>query len=102
MMKKLTKSRIVILFLACAAVFSLSAAEKNKDIMSLYNQGLECQQDENYYLASQYFLEITAENPAFTDAWFKLSECSYKLGELNLALQYLENAEKKQGYYVPL
>ncbi len=93
-MKKLTKSRIAILFLSCAAVFSLSAAGKSKDIMSLYNQGIECQQNENYYLASQYFLEITAENPAFTDAWYKLSECSYKLGELNLALQYLENAEK--------
>ena len=100
-MKKLTKSRIVILFLSCAAVFSLTAQGKGQgksqnsgNLISLYNEAIELQQNENYYLASQYYLEITAENPAFSDAWYKLAECSYKLGEFELALQYLENAEK--------
>ena len=89
-MKKLTKSKIVILFLSCAVVFSLNATS----LISQYDKAVELQQNESYYLASQYYLEIVAENPAWSDAWYNLSECSYKLGEFDLALQYLENAEK--------
>ena len=73
----------------CAAGNSSSAS-----VLDKYNQGLEFQQDENYYAASQYYLEVVKDNPAFTDAWYKLAECSYKLGEFDLALQYLESAEK--------
>ena len=73
----------------CAAPASGQAS-----VLDKYNQGLEFQQDENYYAASQYYLEVVKDNPAFTDAWYKLAECSYKLGEFDLALQYLESAEK--------
>ena len=69
-------------------------AADSADVLEKYNQGIQYQADENYYTASQYYLEVTAQNPAFTDAWFKLAECSYKLGEFDLALQYLSNAEK--------
>ena len=64
------------------------------NILQKFNQGVSLQGDENYYTASQYYLEVVALNPAFTDAWYKLAECSYKLGEFDLALQYLESAEK--------
>ncbi|MBR4179453.1 MAG: tetratricopeptide repeat protein [Treponema sp.] len=73
----------------CAAPASGQAS-----VLDKYNLGLEFQQDENYYAASQYYLEVVKDNPAFTDAWYKLAECSYKLGEFDLALQYLESAEK--------
>ena len=63
-------------------------------VLEKYNLGVKAQGDESYYTASQYYLEVVAQNPAFTDAWYKLAECSYKLGEFDLALQYLENAEK--------
>ena len=89
-MKKLTKRKIVILFLSCAVVFSLNATS----LISQYDKAVELQQNENYYLASQYYLEIVAENPAWSDAWYNLSECSYKLGEFDLALQYLEKCRK--------
>lgn len=92
-MKKQTKNKIIISFLFCSVIFPLSAANK-KNLISLYNQAVECQQNENFYLASQFLLEIVTENPAYSDAWLKLSECSYKLGEFDLALQYLEKAEK--------
>ena len=85
-------------FVVITAVLLLSAsmygASSSAVLLEKYNLGLQYQQDENFYAASQYYLEVTAENPAFTEAWFKLAECSYKLGEFDLALQYIENAEK--------
>ena len=74
-------------------VFAASSAD-SATVREKYNQGIQFQQNENYYTASQYYLEVVAQNPAFTDAWYKLAECSYKLGEFDLALQYLESAEK--------
>jgi len=52
------------------------------------------EQNENWYDASLFYIEVVNENPAFTDAWFRLADCSYMLGEFDLALQYLEQAEK--------
>jgi tetratricopeptide (TPR) repeat protein len=90
--KKMMKSKKTLVLSVCllllpALVFGAGALDK-------YNLGMEAQQNENFYVASQYYLEVTAENPAFTDAWYKLAECSYKLGEFDLALNYLDNAEK--------
>ena len=80
-----------MLFRSCQA---LSGAGNSAAVLEKYNMGMKAQANESYYEASQYYLEVTVENPAFTDAWYKLAECSYKLGEFDLALQYLENAEK--------
>ena len=93
--KKMMKNKRTAVFAACLFVCSaLFAAGNSAAVLEKYNLGMEAQQNENYYTASQYYLEVTAENPAFTDAWYKLAECSYKLGEFDLALQYLDNAEK--------
>ena len=83
---------LVCMLLHGQTVFAASA--DSATILEKYNQGIAFQSDENYYTASQYYLEVVANNPAFTDAWYKLAECSYKLGEFDLAMQYLENAEK--------
>ncbi len=85
---------IVAAVLLAFVISPLCAAPASGSVLDKYNQGLEFQQDENYYAASQYYLEVVKDNPAFTDAWYKLAECSYKLGEFDLALQYLESAEK--------
>ena len=85
---------IVAAVLMAFVISPLCAAPASGSVLDKYNQGLEFQQDENYYAASQYYLEVVKDNPAFTDAWYKLAECSYKLGEFDLALQYLESAEK--------
>ena len=101
--KSLKKVILCAAVLSAAGLYPLSAAPGNgngalsadsADILDKYTQGMQYQSDENYYTASQYYLEITAQNPAFTDAWYRLAECSYKLGEFDLALQYLENAQK--------
>lgn len=85
---------ITVILIMNVSVFQGFAQSKGMSLLEKYDLGIEYQQDENYYLASQYYLEVVNENPAFTDAWYKLSECCYKLGEFDLALSYLENAEK--------
>ncbi len=83
---------VLFLFLVFSNVAPLYAQKKG-GILDLYEKGLSFQQDENFYLASQYYLEVVSQNPAFTEAWIKLADCSYKLGEFDLALDYIEKAE---------
>ena len=93
--KKMMKNKRIFIFAVCLfACQALSGAGNSVAVLEKYNMGMKAQSNESYYEASQYYLEVTVENPAFTDAWYKLAECSYKLGEFDLALQYLENAEK--------
>lgn len=92
-MKKMGGRGFIICFLIMLTAFPAFSAEK-KTAIEIYNQALEYENSENWYGASQYYIEVVNINPAFTDAWFHLADCSYKLGEFDLALQYLENAEK--------
>ena len=101
-MKEKTKNRrckgkvfaaVLVCFTIAQGLFAAPAAD-SATVLEKYNQGIKLQQDESYYTASQYYLEVVSANPAFTDAWYHLAECSYKLGEFDLALQYLESAEK--------
>ena len=93
--KKMMKNKKIVVFTVCLFISqALSGAGNSAAVLEKYNMGMKAQANESYYEASQYYLEVTVENPAFTDAWYKLAECSYKLGEFDLALQYLENAEK--------
>lgn len=80
---------LVVVFLCGVCLFAEQAS-----VLDLYKKGRDLQADENYFQASQYYLEVVNANPAFSQVWFNLAECSYKLGEFNLAFQYLENAEK--------
>ena len=93
MSKKLAGVLIALIFVSAAGSSSLFAAE-SKNILKLYNEAVELQNEENYYTASQYYIEVVNSNPAFSDAWFRLADCSYHLGEFDLAFQYLESAEK--------
>ena len=88
----MNKKTVVFLTLLLAA--SLIYAQKAKTPRELYNQAFEYESEENWYDASQYYLEVVKENPAYSDAWFRLSNCCYRLGEYDLAFQYLENAER--------
>ena len=90
MNKKLTLTLVLLFSFMCAR---LCAAE-NKNALSVYDKAVQLQNEENWYLARQYFIEVVNMNPAFSDAWFRLADCSYKLGEFDLAFQYLTNAEK--------
>ena len=81
---------LLIAGVMCAA--PLAAAGKNT--LKLYDEAVQLQNEENWYTASQYFIEVVNDNPAFSDAWYRLADCSYRLGEFDLAFQYLESAEK--------
>ena len=82
--------KLIIAGLMCIA--PLFAAGKNT--LKLYDEAVQLQNEENWYTASQYFIEVVNDNPAFSDAWYRLADCSYRLGEFDLAFQYLESAEK--------
>lgn len=90
MNKKLTKTIVLLCLFAVSPLFSA----ESKSALSIYNKAVDLQNDENWYAASQYFIEVVNLNPAFSDAWFRLADCSYKLGEFDLAFQYLTSAEK--------
>ena len=64
---------VLFLFLVFSNVAPLYAQKKG-GILDLYEKGLSFQQDENFYLASQYYLEVVSQNPAFTEAWIKLAD----------------------------
>lgn len=90
-------SRVIFAMIFAAAVGSTARplfASESKNVLKFYNEAVELQNDENWYTASQYFIEVVNSNPAFSDAWFRLADCSYHLGEYDLAFQYLESAEK--------
>ena len=94
MSKKNKQVLIALIFAFAASGLSPLFAADSKNVLKLYNQAVEYQNDENWYTASQYFIEVVNSNPAFSDAWFRLADCSYHLGEYDLAFQYLESAEK--------
>lgn len=88
--KRIIKNFIIVSLLM---FFGICFA-KSKTALSLYSLGIEKEEMGDWYSASQYFIEVTDKNPAFSQAWLHLAECSYRLGEYNLAMQYLTEAEK--------
>lgn len=94
-MKNLVKNKkLAAVLLTVFGLLNFPVFSAPKSALNLYNKGIECQNNEDYYEASQYFMEAVNMNPAFSEAWFKLSDSYYRLGDFDLALQYLESAEK--------
>lgn len=89
---RLKQAYCSLLIGAAMCITPLTAAGKNT--LKLYDEAVQLQNEENWYTASQYFIEVVNDNPAFSDAWYRLADCSYRLGEFDLAFQYLESAEK--------
>ena len=97
MSKRLAGVLLSLIFAFVAGGLSPLFAADSKNVLKLYNEAVELQNEENWYTASQYFIEVVNSNPAFSDAWFRLADCSYHLGEFDLAFQYLESAEKYES-----
>lgn len=76
---------------------TFSFFSQTKSASDYFEKGQKEVQNENWYLASQHFLEAINENPSYADAWFNLANCSYMLGEYDLALSELDEAEKYLG-----
>ncbi|GMO49445.1 MAG: tetratricopeptide repeat protein [Treponemataceae bacterium] len=62
--------------------------------IELYNQGIEQLETNDFFAASDSFHEAVRLNPVYGDAWFSLARATFEMGEYNLALQYLDTAQK--------
>ncbi len=89
----MNKKTVVFSIFLLFAISTIHAVDK-KTPKELYNQAFSFEAEENWYEASQFYLEVVNENTAYSDAWFRLANCCYRLGEYDLAFQYLENAER--------
>lgn len=91
-MKKKTKKYLAIVFIYFISIFSVYSLELTAT--QLYEKGLVEQNKDNYYLASEFYMEAVKKNPVYFQAWVQLATCTYQLGEYDLALSYILNAEK--------
>lgn len=80
---------LTLVFLVCSGGFA-----QVKTAVEYFDEGIFSENAEDYYDASQHFMEAINLNADYADAWFHLSSCSYQLGEADLALSQLETAEK--------
>ena len=58
-MKNNKKIFLIVLF---SLFFSSSIFSATKNIQSIFNDGVQAQEEQNLYLACQYFLEVVNEN----------------------------------------
>lgn len=91
-MKKLNKTLFFAIF--TFIFFNVPFFSAEKTASQYYEEGLEAKNNENWYEASQHFMEALQKNPVYSDAWFNLAQCSYQLGEFDLVLTQLDEAEK--------
>jgi tetratricopeptide (TPR) repeat protein len=59
---------------------------------SLYERGRTAMQSEDWYTATEYFLEALRLNPAHTESTVALAECYYDLREFDQALAWIQRA----------
>ena len=78
------------------SVFSLGSLvfAQNSSALRFYESGLQKQNSEDYYGASEDFQQALQSNPSYGDAWFHLAGVTYSIGDYSLALTYLEEADK--------
>ena len=87
-MKKLC---ICIAFVLSALYLS---AQRTSSALDFYNQAKERQNKRDWYAAVELYQEALKLNPSYGEAWFSLGECSYELGQYDLAVQYCDTAAK--------
>jgi len=85
-MKKQYKAWILILFWSSGFLFAQSSAS------ALYERGRQSMVEENWYAATEHFIECLRLNPAHADATSALADCYYELGEFDQALVWVRKA----------
>ena len=77
-------------------MFSLGVFAFSESVGALkyFEAGVQKQNVEDYYGASEDFQQALQVNSSYGEAWFHLSEVTYALGDYSLALTYLEEADK--------
>ena len=67
---------VLLMFSFCLYAQNNSNKSEKQNPVKIYNQALSYFEDEDYYTASQYFLEVVTINPAYIEAWLNLARCS--------------------------
>ena len=88
------KKRQTVFCALCVLLLALPLFASPPTAAEFYSRGVERQNGEEWYEATELFLEAVRVNPAYADAWFRLAECAYQLGQYDTALGYLSSAEK--------
>ena len=73
--KRLNKIWVIVFLFVSAWTFA--AGKKAADF---FKQGLAAEENDDWYAASQYFMEALHINPVYSDAYYHLAECSFQLG----------------------
>ena len=87
-MKSIRKWSVILIF-----SLSVSAFSQNSSALSLFERGVQKQNIEDYYGASEDFQQALQVNKSYGEAWFHLAQVTYALGDYSLALTYLEEAD---------
>ena len=87
--------KIVRVFLSVVLfIFASLAFSESLSALKLFERGVQKQNIEDYYGASEDFQQALQANKSYGDAWFHLSQVTYAIGDYTLALSYLEEADK--------
>lgn len=87
--------KIVRVFLSVVLfTFASLAFSESLSALKLFERGVQKQNIEDYYGASEDFQQALQANKSYGDAWFHLSQVTYAIGDYTLALSYLEEADK--------
>lgn len=89
--------KLVFKIALCAAALFCAAeifAQSRRNAQGLFAEGIEAEDDRDWWAASEKFQAAVRANPAYADAWFHLAKCLYQMQSFELALQNLQNAKK--------
>jgi tetratricopeptide (TPR) repeat protein len=86
------RGRVLVVFLALAVFRFPAPAQNRADLESWYERGRSLMLEEDWYGASESFMECVALNPAHAGANAALAECYYELGEFDQALSWIRKA----------
>ena len=88
--------KLISKIFAVFVIFSLSVSAfgESQSALKYFDSGVQKQNAEDYYGASEDFQQALQANKAYGDAWFHLSQVTYAIGDYTLALTYLEEADK--------
>ena len=88
-MKSISKVFAVLVFSLASFAFS-----ENLGALKLFERGVQKQNAEDYYGASEDFQQALQANPSYGEAWFHLAEVTYALEDFSLALTYIDEADR--------
>jgi len=85
-------SKFFVFFL----IFSLSfpSFTQNLGALKLFDRGLQKENAEDYYGASEDYQQALQANPSYGEAWFHLAQVTYAIEDFSLALTYVEEADR--------